>query len=72
MSAYDYNYIVKYIIIGDMGVGKSCLLRQFIDKRFNSDQSHTIGVEFGTKIIQVSGQKLKLQIWDTVMLHISS
>lgn len=30
---YNYSYIFKYIIIGDMGVGKSCLLHQFTDKK---------------------------------------
>jgi len=30
-----------------------------------ADCPHTIGVEFGTRIIEVSGQKIKLQIWDT-------
>jgi Ras-related protein Rab-14 len=62
---YNYTYIFKYIIIGDMGVGKSCLLHQFTEKKFMSDCPHTIGVEFGTRIIEVSGQKIKLQIWDT-------
>lgn len=64
-APYNYNYIFKYIIIGDMGVGKSCLLHQFTEKKFMSDCPHTIGVEFGTRIIEVSGQKIKLQIWDT-------
>uniref|UniRef100_A0A8C7TV59 Ras-related protein Rab-14 n=1 Tax=Oncorhynchus mykiss TaxID=8022 RepID=A0A8C7TV59_ONCMY len=50
---------------GDMGVGKSCLLHQFTEKKFMADCPHTIGVEFGTRIIEVSGQKIKLQIWDT-------
>ncbi|KHN80582.1 Ras-related protein Rab-14 [Toxocara canis] len=62
---YNYSYIFKYIIIGDMGVGKSCLLHQFTEKKFMADCPHTIGVEFGTRIIEVSGQKIKLQIWDT-------
>ncbi|CAD5233926.1 unnamed protein product [Bursaphelenchus xylophilus] len=62
---YNYAYIFKYIIIGDMGVGKSCLLHQFTEKKFMADCPHTIGVEFGTKIIEVNGQKIKLQIWDT-------
>lgn len=48
-----------------MGVGKSCLLHQFTDKKFIPDCPHTIGVEFGTRIIDVNGQKIKLQIWDT-------
>lgn len=80
---YNYSYIFKYIIIGDMGVGKSCLLHQFTEKKCECSQQwahlksesfvfavmadcpHTIGVEFGTRIIEVSGQKIKLQIWDT-------
>jgi len=60
-----YEYIFKYIIIGDMGVGKSCLLHQFTDNRFVADSPHTIGVEFGTQIITVRDRKIKLQIWDT-------
>ncbi|TRY63224.1 hypothetical protein TCAL_11313 [Tigriopus californicus] len=65
VTPYNYSYIFKYIIIGDMGVGKSCLLHQFTEKKFMADCPHTIGVEFGTRIIEVSGQKIKLQIWDT-------
>ncbi|KAL6052750.1 Ras-related protein Rab-14 [Balamuthia mandrillaris] len=65
MSSFPYEYIFKYIIIGDMGVGKSCLLHQFTEKKFIPDSPHTIGVEFGTRIIEVMGKKIKLQIWDT-------
>ncbi|KAI6224290.1 Ras-related protein Rab-14 [Aphelenchoides fujianensis] len=64
-APYNYSYIFKNIIIGDMGVGKSCLLHQFTEKKFMADCPHTIGVEFGTRIIEVNGQKIKLQIWDT-------
>lgn len=60
---YNYTYIFKYIIIGDMGVGKSCLLHQFTEKKFMASCPHTIGVEFGTRIIEVDKQKIKLQIW---------
>ena len=38
---------------GDMGVGKSCLLHQFTEQRFQEDQPHTIGVEFGTRVCEV-------------------
>ncbi|KCV72445.1 Ras-like protein Rab-14 [Fonticula alba] len=64
-SNFTYHYIFKYIIIGDMSVGKSCLLHQFIEGKFVAECPHTIGVEFGTRIIEVSGQRIKLQIWDT-------
>jgi len=65
MANFPYEYIFKYIIIGDMGVGKSCILHQFTDSKFMADSPHTIGVEFGTRIIEVMGKKVKLQIWDT-------
>ena len=56
----------RYIIIGDTGVGKSCLLLQFTDKRFQPVHDLTIGVEFGARMIGIDGKQIKLQIWDTV------
>ena len=61
----SYAYLFKYIIIGDTGVGKSCLLLQFTDKRFRSDHDLTIGVEFGARLITIDNKQIKLQIWDT-------
>lgn len=55
----------KYIIIGDSGVGKSCLLLQFTDKRFEAMHDLTIGVEFGARVIPIHGNEVKLQICDT-------
>ncbi|MEW5298386.1 MAG: hypothetical protein WDW36_001515 [Sanguina aurantia] len=59
------TYLFKYIIIGDTGVGKSCLLLQFTDKRFQPVHDLTIGVEFGARMINIDGKQIKLQIWDT-------
>ena len=54
------NYIIH------SGVGKSCLLLQFTDKRFQPVHDLTIGVEFGARMVNLEGDKLvKLQIWDT-------
>lgn len=62
----SYAYLFKYIIIGDTGVGKSCLLLQFTDKRFQPVHDLTIGVEFGARMINsIDGKQIKLQIWDT-------
>jgi len=61
----SYNYLYKYIVIGDTGVGKSCLLLQFTDKRFQPVHDLTIGVEFGARMIEVGNKQIKLQIWDT-------
>ena len=60
-----YDYLFKFLVIGSAGTGKSCLLHQFIEGTFKEDSSHTIGVEFGSKIVPVGGRTVKLQIWDT-------
>ena len=62
----SYAFLFKYIIIGDTGVGKSCLLLQFTDKRFQPVHDLTIGVEFGARMISIDNKQIKLQIWDTV------
>mmetsp|Transcript_388 Transcript_388/g.442 ORF Transcript_388/g.442 Transcript_388/m.442 type:complete len:216 (+) Transcript_388:95-742(+) len=61
----SYAYLFKYIIIGDTSVGKSCLLLQFTDKRFQPVHDLTIGVEFGARMINIDNKQIKLQIWDT-------
>ncbi|XP_041837371.1 ras-related protein Rab-4A isoform X2 [Melanotaenia boesemani] len=61
----SYDFLFKFLVIGNAGTGKSCLLHQFIEKRFKDESNHTIGVEFGSKIISVVNKTVKLQIWDT-------
>ncbi|KAK7913371.1 hypothetical protein WMY93_013582 [Mugilogobius chulae] len=61
----SYDFLFKFLVIGNAGTGKSCLLHQFIEKRFKDESNHTIGVEFGSKIISVVNKMVKLQIWDT-------
>eukprot|EP01065_Artemidia_motanka_P013050 TRINITY_DN1719_c1_g1_i1.p1 TRINITY_DN1719_c1_g1~~TRINITY_DN1719_c1_g1_i1.p1 ORF type:complete len:228 (+),score=96.49 TRINITY_DN1719_c1_g1_i1:59-685(+) len=60
-----YDKLMKMIVIGDSGTGKSCLLHRFIEDKFVDDQTHTIGVEFGAKVVEMFGKRIKLQIWDT-------
>eukprot|EP01129_Flabellula_baltica_P004427 TRINITY_DN1535_c0_g2_i1.p1 TRINITY_DN1535_c0_g2~~TRINITY_DN1535_c0_g2_i1.p1 ORF type:complete len:203 (+),score=52.02 TRINITY_DN1535_c0_g2_i1:57-665(+) len=60
-----YKYLFKYIVVGDTGVGKSCLLLQFAERRFQPRHELTIGVEFGSRSISIDDNQLKLQIWDT-------
>mmetsp|Transcript_10837 Transcript_10837/g.21185 ORF Transcript_10837/g.21185 Transcript_10837/m.21185 type:complete len:217 (+) Transcript_10837:350-1000(+) len=60
-----YDYLIKFIVVGDSGVGKTCLLLRFTDERFKQDHDLTIGVEFGTKTLALQHKALKLQIWDT-------
>ncbi|WVZ55567.1 hypothetical protein U9M48_006208, partial [Paspalum notatum var. saurae] len=57
--------VFKCIVIGDAGVGKSCLMLQFTDQRFRSELDPTISCEFGSRIVDIDGKPTKLQIWDT-------
>ncbi|KAL4433544.1 hypothetical protein ABPG74_002941 [Tetrahymena malaccensis] len=61
----SYAYLLKYIVIGDTGVGKSSLIMQFTQEVFRDKHDITVGVEFGAKVIKINGQSVKLQIWDT-------
>ncbi len=63
--SYSYNYLLKYIIIGDAAVGKSNLLLRFTQDDFKSEYQLTIGVEFGAKNITINNKNYRLQIWDT-------
>ena len=65
ISSGLYDHMFRYIIVGDMGVGKSCLLLQFTDHKFRHQHQLTIGVEFGGKTIDVKNKSIKIQIWDT-------
>ena len=61
----DYDMILKIILIGDSGVGKTNILSQYLKKQFNQDSLATVGVEFGSKIVEIEKVKIKAQIWDT-------
>lgn len=59
------NSLLKVIILGDGGVGKSCLMNRYVNNKFDDHSFHTIGVEFMNKEIEVNGETYTLQIWDT-------
>ena len=61
----QYDYIMKMIIIGDSGVGKSSLLYRYQQNKFVQNYIMTIGLNYVWKIQQINGIKIKLQIWDT-------
>ena len=63
--AAKYDYLIKLLLIGDSGVGKSCLLLRYSDDSFTSSFITTIGIDFKIKSILIGDSKVKLQIWDT-------
>lgn len=64
-SAKNYDSIMKILLVGDSGVGKSCLLVRFVEDRFNPSFITTIGIDFKIKTVDINGKKIKLQLWDT-------
>lgn len=54
--------LLKVVILGDGGVGKSCLMNRFVANQFDDNSFHTIGVEFMNKDITVDGEKYTLQV----------
>ena len=60
------DYVFKIILIGDTGTGKSCILHHFIEGRPRQGPTkYTIGVEYGSRIVNLAGKTVKLKIWDT-------
>jgi len=60
-----YDFLMKYIIIGEAGTGKSCLLHHFTHNSYKSHSQHTIGVEFSSRTVKLGEKRIKLQLWDT-------
>jgi small GTP-binding protein len=65
MSSKKFDYSLKYIIVGEAGVGKSNLLLRYVYDSFKEDYQLTIGVEFGEKLVKYNNKTYKIQIWDT-------
>ncbi|KAG6649021.1 hypothetical protein CIPAW_07G184200 [Carya illinoinensis] len=59
------DYLFKLLLIGDSGVGKSCLLLRFADDSYLDSYISTIGVDFKIRTVEQDGKTIKLQIWDT-------
>ena len=56
----EHDHMFKLIIIGDTGVGKSCLMKRVMDDEFKTEHQVTIGVEFGSYAMKVDGKVLKI------------
>ncbi len=60
-----YDYLLKVIVVGDGAVGKTALSVRYTEGTFRDDYKMTIGVGFSVKVMNISGYKIKIQIWDT-------
>jgi len=65
MSASRKKVLLKVIILGDSGVGKTSLMNQYVNKKFSNAYKATIGADFLTKEVMVDDRLVTMQIWDT-------
>eukprot|EP00099_Drosophila_melanogaster_P015848 NP_524744.2 Rab18 [Drosophila melanogaster] len=56
---------IKLLVIGESGVGKSSLIRRFVENKFDQNHDVTIGMDFKSKVMQVDGIDYKVALWDT-------
>ena len=61
----SFNYLLKYVIVGDASVGKSNLLLRYSHGQFREEYQLTIGVEFGSNNVSIDDKIYRIQIWDT-------
>ena len=59
-----YDFLFNVVVVGDSGVGKSCLLSRFIRNAYQSSRYPTIGVDLEITCINIDGKVIKAQIWD--------
>ena len=59
----DYKFLFKVVLVGNAGVGKTCLVRRFTQGMFPPGQGATIGVDFMIKTVEVEGEKIKVSLF---------
>eukprot|EP00992_Anisonema_acinus_P015577 TRINITY_DN9802_c0_g1_i1.p1 TRINITY_DN9802_c0_g1~~TRINITY_DN9802_c0_g1_i1.p1 ORF type:complete len:206 (+),score=41.37 TRINITY_DN9802_c0_g1_i1:52-669(+) len=65
MSGWGFDHIVKAVVVGDSGVGKTSLVLRYTDDIYDSSYMATIGVDFRIKSFERNDEAVKLQVWDT-------
>jgi small GTP-binding protein len=65
MIGRKFDFSLKVVVVGDSGVGKTCLLLRYVRDVYDPDTQPTLGVEFMTKIIETERHRIQLQLWDT-------
>ncbi|KAM6917100.1 ras-related protein Rab-15-like [Lycodopsis pacificus] len=63
--AKEYDVLFRLLMLGDSGVGKTCMLRRFTESYFDPSHISTIGVDFKMRTLELDGIKVRVQLWDT-------
>ncbi|KXJ07022.1 ras-related protein Rab-8B [Exaiptasia diaphana] len=61
----DFDCTYKILVLGDSGVGKTCLIFRFTEDIFSDSYISTIGIDCRSKVVDIDGKRVRLQIWDT-------
>jgi len=61
----DYDVLVKILLLGDSGVGKTSLMLRYSEDKFSPSMTSTAGVDYKSQMLEVDGKRVKCQIWDT-------
>lgn len=64
-TSKTYDLLIKVLLIGNSGVGKSCLLLRFCQDEFTPSFISTIGIDFKLRTVDLDGKTAKFQVWDT-------
>ncbi|ELP95069.1 hypothetical protein EIN_253330 [Entamoeba invadens IP1] len=64
-STFKRESIIKMVLVGESGVGKTCLLLRYSENKFSENITTTVGIDFRTKRIDCEGNPYTIQIWDT-------
>ncbi|KAK2547929.1 Ras-related protein Rab-8A [Acropora cervicornis] len=60
-----YDYLFRLLLVGNSGVGKTCILIRFVENTYSESYLNTIGIDFKIRTVILDGKRIKFQIWDT-------
>ena len=63
MAKSDFDLFFKFLLIGDSGVGKTCILFRFAENAFNPSFIHTIGIDFKIKTLEIGKFSFRIKLY---------
>lgn len=54
----------KVLVIGDLGVGKTSIIKRYVHQHFSANYRATIGVDFALKVLDLDQDTIRVQLWD--------